>query len=159
MNRAHQKSEFSAADGWRRVLSDFEVWLYPDTITEYDTVLSKWIMTGWEWWFKSNRLQFLSNGGSITTNEVFSTGQWYHVVISKQNTEAKVFVNGDFDNIATISSIDTTNKVFQIGATNAPLGYYDYYFDGLIDEVRIYNRALSGTEVNQHYLVHRREIG
>jgi hypothetical protein len=46
--------------------------------------------------------------------------------------------------------LDTTNA-FQIGKGDARYNALPYWFNGTIDDVRIYNRALSASEVAQLY--------
>ncbi|MFW0837853.1 MAG: DUF2341 domain-containing protein [Candidatus Komeilibacteria bacterium] len=81
---------------------------------------------------------------------VSTTGQWQHIVtILDSSQQLSVYIDGiitDVNNID-LSSQDTTNAPFYIGSSvNNTL-----YFDGLIDEVRIYDRALSANEVKQLY--------
>ncbi|MEW6102290.1 MAG: DUF2341 domain-containing protein, partial [bacterium] len=124
-----------------------EVWMYPKGTENYRTVLSKWEGGGWEWWFVGNKLQFTSSGGTIETNKVFSPNQWYHIAISANGANTGVYVNGVIDNTGNIGSIDTAGKRFQIATTNVG----QYFFNGTIDEPRIYNRALSASEIRAHY--------
>ncbi len=83
-------------------------------------------------------------------NTVLDTGVWYHLVAVKNGTVVRTYINGVQDDSGTAPS--TTNDVtnHRIGAmyTTNP----DYYFNGTIDEVRIYNRALTADEIYQNYL-------
>ena len=91
------------------------------------------------------------SGGTI------STGQWYHAVLTHAhpngltNTEIKFYINGELKGQATWT-ITTENgyidNPFHIGADTCGAGTY---FNGTIDEVRIYNRALSPGEIKIHY--------
>lgn len=76
---------------------------------------------------------------------------WYHcVAVYKQNEYFRIYVNGVLD-----ASVTAPNKA--IGVNNNPLllavpgwmGSGNAFYDGLMDDVRIYNRALSGTEINE----------
>jgi hypothetical protein len=74
-----------------------------------------------------------------------STSQWYQVVILRSAGVLSSYVNG----VLISTGIGITPRVptaFRIGSNN---GYN--YFNGSIDDVRIYNRALSSTEVAQLY--------
>lgn len=90
-------------------------------------------------------------GGYIKGNTYVADGQWHHVAAvlpkgASDTNEVKLYVDGEIETQTTSSSrlIDTANyyKV-RIGVYNNP----DRYFDGLIDDIRIYDRALSGEEI------------
>ncbi len=85
-----------------------------------------------------------------------SLNKWYHVVGvydgGTTNGSIKLYLNGvrvddGTDSRGTFDTIPSTSAPFQIGATDPP----DYLFAGKIDDVRVYNRALSATEVKQLY--------
>ena len=76
---------------------------------------------------------------------------WYHVVgVSNANTgEEKLYLNG-------ISQLDgNVPGAFKSSSNDVDIGrsaeYGDRYFNGTIDEVRIYNRVLSAGEIWQLY--------
>ena len=71
------------------------------------------------------------------------SNRWYHVAVTFDGTEVILYLNGKYENSATGSPAGTSGNVF-IG--QFVLGG-DYYFNGTIDEVRIYERALSASEV------------
>ncbi|MCK4539884.1 metallophosphoesterase [Candidatus Parcubacteria bacterium] len=99
----------------------------------------------------------LSADGAGNTADLFSplypiaTSTWYHFVWAYNASEGAVnfFVNGI--NIGEASgapnSLYNSNVTFQIGGYD--YGYQPFYFDGIIDEVRIYNRVLSEDEINE----------
>ncbi|MDI6891368.1 MAG: LamG domain-containing protein, partial [Thermodesulfovibrionales bacterium] len=81
---------------------------------------------------------------------------WYHVAMSYNSTsrEIKTYVNGELKDTTILSGlnsyeIDTSTYSFEIGYTGAPSD--PQWFNGTIDEVRIYNRALNASEIQAHY--------
>jgi hypothetical protein len=87
-----------------------------------------------------------------------STGTWIHVVarFDPDTNLMKIFLNGSeaSSQSATITPSDTHNtKDLIIGAFNpsTECAGYGYNFDGGLDEVRIYNRALTDTEISNLY--------
>lgn len=73
--------------------------------------------------------------------------QWYHVAGTYDGTTIKIYVNGILDGSqARAGSIPTSANALQIG------GYGGLVFTGKIDDVRIYNRALSAQEIYTLYL-------
>ena len=84
-------------------------------------------------------------GKSITRNN------WTHLFVTYGTSEIKTYVNGALIKKYSISgSINNTNEPLRIaarGGFNTP----NSFFNGVIDEVRIYNRALSEAEVKSLY--------
>jgi len=74
--------------------------------------------------------------------------QWYTLVYTYDGTTAKFYVNG-----ALASSVPNPGPVtFTPNSADVYIGKtasttYPYYFNGVIDEIRIYNRALTAQEV------------
>ena len=71
-----------------------------------------------------------------------STGTWYHVASTWDGTTRKLFVNGVLKRSDTPGANDATAANFHIGKTCC-----SEFFNGLIDDVAIYTRALSAEEV------------
>jgi hypothetical protein len=81
-----------------------------------------------------------------TTARALNT--WYHVagVFDASGRTLGIYVNGVLDN----GTLRNTVPASQVNASvNVNIGRRTggFYFNGLIDEVRIYNRALSGVEI------------
>jgi hypothetical protein len=75
-------------------------------------------------------------------------GQWYHVVLTDDGTSLKCFIDGiQKGSTGSDPVIDSTVNLF-IGDG----------FDGIIDEARIYNRALTSDEVYQQYVSNLKKI-
>ncbi|MDD4027381.1 MAG: LamG domain-containing protein, partial [Candidatus Shapirobacteria bacterium] len=89
-----------------------------------------------------------------TSNTTLNTNQWHHIVgtYDPSDQKIKIYVNGKKDgsdvSITTFSRL-LTNSTNSIGNQNHPTS--PYFFNGLIDEVKIYNRALTDEEVKQDY--------
>lgn len=80
---------------------------------------------------------------------------WYHVVASYDQTSgtASIYVNGLFDNATTStagSALQQPVSNLGVGAIH-DAGTFGSYFPGTVDDVRIYNRALSANEVYSLY--------
>ncbi len=89
------------------------------------------------------------DGGSLDLNK------WYHLVgvYDKNKSESYLYVNGE--KVASKANCgglkaDPAKSDFEIGANYGRLGRADW-FHGIIDEVGIYDRALSQGEVKQNY--------
>ena len=96
----------------------------------------------------------------VTTNgrtEVFSSrrpvaGQWYQVVSTYDGSQHKLYVNGVLESFESFSgTIRTTNGPLQFGQT--AVASIPNNLRGHLDEVALYNRALSATEIQSTYLI------
>ena len=91
-------------------------------------------------------------GWTALDNDTIKNNQWQHIVITRKTTgrEMKSYYNGDFKKSAQYSS--DANKLPSTSSYDFLIGDgYSHNFNGLIDEVRIYDRALSAEEVRHHY--------
>jgi flagellar hook assembly protein FlgD len=78
-------------------------------------------------------------------NTSLSPGTWYHVAGTYDGSVMKIYVNGIEDGSAAQSGSLHIDMPLMIGR-----GGRVGYFDGLMDEVRVYGRALSAEEVMQN---------
>jgi hypothetical protein len=86
----------------------------------------------------------LSHGTSI------STATWYHVVFTWDGTNGKIYLNnGSPATTATFTSLNSSTAAQAIG--NRSAGVSTGYFDGIIDEVAFWSRAISAAEVAEIY--------
>ena len=82
------------------------------------------------------------------SNTVPALNTWYHVasVYNASTRSLDVYVNGVLDS-GTLRGTVPTSQILQNVNVNIGRRTGGYYFNGIIDEVRIYNRALLQTEV------------
>ena len=85
------------------------------------------------------------------SNADVKLNNWAHIAVTYDGFYVKFYINGEFDSsYAYTGSIPITNNWLAIGCkpTGSHGGAGTYaYFNGIIDEVRIYNRALSQQEI------------
>ncbi len=89
-----------------------------------------------------------------------STGEWYFVAVTDDFNTMKFYVDGEKEPDETTSSgwnrassygESTGNLYIANSPTDAAYYWTDCYFNGIMDEVRIYNYALSDSEINELY--------
>lgn len=91
---------------------------------------------------------------SVTSTQALTTGSWYHVV-AVRNVAADnqcIYINGKLDKCAT----DTTTGTWETTGQYMMLGRYkdnssSEYYKGMMDEVKVYDYALTQDEVNLEY--------
>ncbi len=97
------------------------------------------------------------NGISILGDTMVADDQWHHVVAVRDTATDKLYLYLDGSSDATPvtdPTIETlaTDRSLEIGRADSTVSPYLSYHDGKIDDVRIYERALSAEEVQQLYL-------
>ena len=136
-------------EGWVKIYAFVNV--YPKIIakaSQYQAML--------EASSKKAGITFYIAGGwkNLYLDAVLLTNTWYYVVgtfdSSLGSDQQKIYINGVLGNQRTqAGTISST-------ANNVLIGDYEgsvRYFDGLIAEGRIYNRALSAREIADHYRI------
>ncbi len=91
--------------------------------------------------------------GQTTTTAIY--GQWYHLVATWNGTLVKVYIDGEYNKQYALTTYTSVNAPTRIGASSDGA---NYEFKGDIDDVRIYNRALSADEVKSLYDSHKTKI-
>lgn len=88
-------------------------------------------------------------GTLLTSPTLFNTNEWHHVIFafSGINQTQNLYVDGNLvsNNIAQ-NTIQYDNESITIGA-QLESSILNYFFSGSLDDIRIYNRALSASEV------------
>lgn len=92
---------------------------------------------------------FHNCGGQGTYQYSISTGTWYHIVQVVDNATSYLYINGELKHSFTGTKVSCPN--FTIGArSNSVSGAATsatYYFNGRINDVRIYDEALSPKQI------------
>ncbi len=90
-----------------------------------------------------------------STSSSLNNNSWHHVVMIRDGNNLRLFIDGTEDtnspnDITGYGNIDSSRD-FYIGAIyQEGLGIADYY-NGLVDDVRLYNYALSASQVRKVY--------
>ena len=110
---------------------------------------------GYDFKIKSSGLLEMSwkNGSTQTiTSDVFiPVDEWHHVAVIFSSGTAKLYIDGVLDKTASLSAPTATNQSFFIAA--AGKGTPQAFFHGNIDEVRVWDTALSEDQL--HYIMNQ----
>ncbi len=96
----------------------------------------------------------VEDAAAAKSTAAINNGQWHHVALTRNKTsgELKVYINGSLNSTATSATGDKTSPFAAIGRmTDNNSGGTHRYFNGLLDDVRIYNTVLSATDVTALY--------
>lgn len=97
----------------------------------------------------NNKLQFVLSINNVQQKlasvTALNTNTWYHVAATYDGANMKIYINGVLD-----ASRSQTGNVASNGAFNVGYLYNtSRNFNGKVDEVRVWKRALSQTEISQ----------
>ena len=141
-------------------LSDFTISLWAKRIsgtgnalfTQRDTPHknSSWWELGWGHFTVNENIAYGSTA-TLRSNDTLLNDVWYHLVGVRHANKILFYLNG------VQLSTDSTLQILNINnSANAEIGCYvsgtpQQCFDGVIDDIRLYNRALSGSEIRTLY--------
>ncbi len=98
-----------------------------------------------------------NDGGDIHVvkgSRVLTDGFWHHIVAVRDGpeNEIRIYVDGAQEGLTPAifsAGFDSVTAALNIGWLNLGGGYH---FGGTLDEIAVYDGALSGTEIQQHYV-------
>jgi len=99
-----------------------------------------------------------TSGGGIADNVISNTtlsslSKFYHLLVTFDNSSkiCKLYIDGNNDITKTLNTTNWNipNDIIHIGGRGD--GKADIHNKGLVDQVRIFNKALTATEVNTLY--------
>ncbi len=101
-----------------------------------------------------NRIKFFIGTGApnvAVSNTMVEIDKWYHVAGTYEaNSKVRIYVNSNLESTVQIGIARNANtNSFSIGQSMAWPGRF---FNGKIDEVKVYNRALSEEEIESEYI-------
>jgi len=152
--------------------ASIEVWIFPYTNIAAAGIVHKGVEEDYS--DESYSLQYnqagqvaiiiTNNAGTATyvlSNEgLLSTNEWHHIVAAWDLTEVYLYIDGD---LVTNRQIYSNGWVSELPADFAPARNTDgglmigsqiplnYRFDGIIDNVLLYDRVIDASEVAEHY--------
>ena len=129
-----------------------EAWVYPTALGGWRTVMLK-ELNGWYAYAlygdgsggPSAHALLTSSDSSARAGQSLPLNVWTHLAATFDGTKVRVFINGQLagETVPLSGSIRTSTGPLRIGGN----GIWGEHFSGIIDEVRIYYRALSAAEI------------
>jgi hypothetical protein len=116
-------------------------------------------LNGWGILIKADQILMreLDGFNGLVLNYNFLQNNWYHVAAICESDSIKLFINGQFIggnlNLQPTLTLNTANS-FRAGngaMTNVPPNSHPYYLSGKIDDIGIWNRALTQQEITNLY--------
>ncbi|MFC2137499.1 FISUMP domain-containing protein, partial [Bacteroidota bacterium] len=99
------------------------------------------------------RIYFIGYNNDLHGNSIIADGNWHFIGTTFNRTTIKLYVDGVFDSQAEIplNTIVNSSNPFVIGRQSYGDGSDYHYVNGNIDEIKIYNYALSPEEIKNQY--------
>jgi hypothetical protein len=114
---------------------------------------------GWNIMISSSNINFYMIDSGLTDIEVVSTGinvaddLWHHIVAIKTSAIGYLYIDGiqNANNSDTLGDIDNSYELL-VGCFPSATGdscdsSFPYYFNGTLDNIRLWNRSLNDTEI------------
>ena len=140
--------------------SDFSVsaWFNLSAASNFETIFSGGTSTSARVWVQlpsttSIRIGVNSALNDLTVSTLTVDGtQWYHLVATVSGTTATLYLDGSSVGTATcLAPASTAFNDVRLGALNTTAFGQTRPFNGHLDEIAIYNRAITSTEVSNIY--------
>ncbi|GEL09857.1 Concanavalin A-like lectin/glucanases superfamily protein [Flavobacterium glycines] len=150
------------------------LWLYPrsyfwngNTNNPYSTIINRFQYgysnpNGQVWGITFNPTSVTAfivgtNGtgsANAVSNQPLTLNKWYHLVMTYNQNQVRLYINGRLAATQNYSSTMNTsgNSGISIGESNQANGYWNHT-DGKIDDVAIWDRALTPTEIEALYSI------
>jgi prepilin-type N-terminal cleavage/methylation domain-containing protein len=131
-----------------------EAWINLASLGRHHSILSKWV----PWIFfvsPSNKLRFYvrydGSDHSVFNDTALSADKWYHAVAvyTPSNHKVRFYLDGKQDGSPSFSKAMNGD-----GGASMRIGGYGNpgtMFKGTLDEVRIYNEAISSSQIRENY--------
>jgi hypothetical protein len=134
-------------------------WIYPiNTTVVVGRIVDKWYSaeakSSYTLYLENQKVKMAIHTGTsdkyIAGTTTIQKDIWYHVVGTYNGSYVNLYVNGALD----ATPVSASGSI-QTNTGDLNIGRYAYvgtdYFNGTIDEVRIYNKALSEEEIKAEY--------
>ncbi len=143
-------------------------WVKPDAVAGTAHILNNYASSTDQWgfrWTSTNFIQLyddIDNAGYTGCQASLTPGTWYYITGTLSDNgdgtyKNQLYVNGVSQNCSHNSSASWSSYSgnLYIGASTSSSGF----FDGTIDDVRIYNRSFSPNEISQLYNIAPSPVG
>ena len=134
------------------------------TPSGYVTLMSTYDPNPQGFWILLNPTNaYVTAGNDGSTFHVSSTavndGDWHHVVATYDNPNVRIYVDGvDVGGLSNAPNNSIPTRTLRIGSM-AISGISDRFLDGDIGAARIYNKALTASEIKQNFNALRGRFG
>lgn len=146
-------------------------WIYSTSSSSTQTIVCDRTKVGYGFsiFLIGGKLRIDAGGNSLqwTTGYTYPINTWFHLTIVHDGINVSYYINGNFkERKAQALSASYWGNITSIGASQTNGSGYGNYLNGYINDVRIYDHALSETEIKKisqglilHYPLNRNGFG
>jgi hypothetical protein len=123
-----------------------EFWVQPTRTANYQHLISNSFSSAnfGALYLRINHLEYWQGGTlQVTTPDSVPINAWSHVALTSDGSAVRIYVNGSLAG-TNGALVQTFNNALRLGSSIPP---ESNFFQGLLDEVKLYNRALSAAEI------------
>ncbi len=125
-------------------------WVKANTVNNgYQHIIFKQgpVVTSYGVWLNGNHIYMEDNDNSIrslTSNATITANTWHYITVTYDGTTQALYIDGALDNSQSLPGITLSykNSPVKVGS-----GDYNNPLNGYVDDLRIYGRALTGSEI------------
>lgn len=108
----------------------------------------------------NNRVYFSAYGGAYNVfSSILNINQWYNVAVVYNGVSNLIYINGSLNATGPVGFSTVSDGTLTIGCRRNGDSSFIEFFNGIIPIVKIYNRALSQSEVQQNFNATRSRFG
>jgi concanavalin A-like lectin/glucanase superfamily protein len=96
--------------------------------------------------FGDNLPQGSNATAGYNSNVIVQKNEWYTVAFTYDGTTAKMFIDGALTD-SSLKTVSFTASTYDLFIGDTPNPPFPFYFNGVIDEIRIYNKAITNQQV------------
>ncbi|WP_297691159.1 LamG domain-containing protein [uncultured Eudoraea sp.] len=134
-----------------------EAWIKPNDITGEKTILIKGNngqCGNYGLFIKDGNLAYVSAGecgwNGRGANSSLTVGIWQHVAVATDNNIIRLYIDGALRDEITLSSTVGSTNFDELWIGRSVFITTNFFFDGLIDEVRIWDTSKSHTDIENN---------
>ena len=155
---ANKAYSFDGIDDYIAVTRNYQsafslsIWFNPTTSAVYNPLVDAFD-ANWEVQLKNTSPDYVSFITSTSYQEYLSTqtttnNSWYHLVCTYSSNTVTFFINGIQTDQYTVNPLPNNNGSYYFGAS---LTGADQFYNGILDDIGIWNRALTQQEITDLY--------
>jgi hypothetical protein len=108
----------------------------------------------------NNRVYFSAYSNTYNVfSSILSTNQWYNVAVVYNGVSNLIYINGSLNATGPVGFSTISDGTLTIGCRRDGNSFFVEFFNGRIPIVKIYNRALSQSEVLQNFNATKARFG
>ncbi|WP_185967794.1 PKD-like domain-containing protein [Formosa sediminum] len=129
-----------------------EIWAKPNTTSGQQTLFSKRSATsttsGYDLTLNGGSIAFNYNNGTSIYTTGLTTNRWYHIAVTYSGSVYKLYIDGILKATQNGDGPQSNSSLALLGAKQSTLLPTNYY-NGWLDELRIWNTALSEDQIRE----------